>query len=221
VIALDPANGKELWKHSLDWGNLTGERPRLLGDAEALFLLVAKNYGWELHRLDSQTGKSLWRHPRPHSRFVVPPQSVSHDTAHLYYVARDQVHACALKDGRPVWSRLLPFHAEAWRTLSTPKALLVHPLGSQAEQWQQAVATGPAFTANPLSRLARSLHAKAGLQESVPVGHLSILALDPTDGQILQRLNFSANGSQLAVQIGSHALTVVAGDRAFGVTTTR
>src|SRR5262249_28478651 len=60
VVQIDTATGKELWRHEAP-GKTTssGVLPLLAADGESLCLLVARNYGYALQRLDPSTGKAL------------------------------------------------------------------------------------------------------------------------------------------------------------------
>jgi outer membrane protein assembly factor BamB len=218
VVRLDPAAGKETWKHQLDWANLTGEPSHLVGNGQALFLVVAKNFGWELQRLDPRSGADLWRYPRPHSPFPIPPESVAFDASTLYFVSHGQLQARALDDGRPAWKCPLPSHTGSWRTLRPASAVIVYPVPVQRECLPEAALAATWSAANALARTALLLQARLLLREGPGPSRLCVLILDPGDGELLQRFNFTATGSQGAVQCGARGLAVALGDRVWAVT---
>jgi hypothetical protein len=143
------------------------------------------------------------------------------DTAALYFVSRNQLHARALDDGRPVWKRPLPSHAGSWRTLRPASALVVYPVPVQRPWHPESALAATWSAANVLSRTALLLQARLLLREGPGLSRLCVLVLDAGDGQLLQRLNFAATGSQGAVQGDARGLVVALGDHVWGITAAR
>jgi hypothetical protein len=180
VVLIDANAGKEVGRYALTaTSTLTGEPPYAVGAGEVLLLLVPRNYGFNLLRLDPNSGKPLWQEERPVAAEPVLAESVSHDAKALYFTAGDALSAHALDDGRPLWSVPLRGPGRAWRTLRTPDYVLAYPSEVGARRLEVRGPFGMFEAAATLP-----LDAQRGLG-------FPVLFCDPKTGQLAQRLNLS------------------------------
>jgi outer membrane protein assembly factor BamB/tetratricopeptide (TPR) repeat protein len=116
VVMHDPATGKDLWTYDSAPSSgstlSSGEPPRLFGQGEVLVALLARNFGYQLERLDPQTGAPLWTKGARITREA--PGRLAFDDAALYYVSRRILVARALTTGRVLWSRALSGPSGEW-----------------------------------------------------------------------------------------------------------
>jgi outer membrane protein assembly factor BamB len=217
IVQLDLASGKETWTHQLTWRSLTGEPPQLVSDGRSLLLVVPRNYGWELDRLDPHTGRSLWRHPRPQSVSPLLPTAIALDDSVVFFIAQDVLRAHALADGQLLWETTLPGPAGAWRTVRAGNVLLVHPLHALGSWTEEAAVTAVLSARQPLALAGLLSSARTMVKDGMRQVRQCLLVCDPRDGRWLQRCNFTATGSQAAVRFGPHSIHVVLGDQAWAL----
>jgi outer membrane protein assembly factor BamB len=129
VVRLDLADGKEAWSYELArTTSLTGEPPELLGNGESLFVLIPRNFGTSVQRLDPRTGKPDWNEERLLTTETIATDQVSCDRTTLYYVSGNVLHADRLGDGKSLWDRPVLGPAGPWRTFVTPELVLTYPV---------------------------------------------------------------------------------------------
>ncbi len=191
VLMLDPATGKEVWRHVIDRRvSLTGEAPQLLAGREAVLLLVARNLGYELLCLDPATGSPRWPQPVLLSRQRLDlARGVMGDA--IYLVHDGVLHAYATADGRRLWQQALPNASRPGKP-------------SHEDHWQLRHA-GSCLIAYPQC---------AAQRHGFPV-----LLCDPKDGQLIQCLNFPATDHPPAVARLERRLAVALGNTVWGLTT--
>jgi outer membrane protein assembly factor BamB len=217
VALLDLAAGKEMWRYPLGRdASRTGEAAHVLGSGDRLLVLVPRNFGTELLRLDAATGVPRW--PKPlllddedldltHS--AVGPDSV-------YLVAGNLLRAVSLADGKPLWDAPLTGGAGPWRVQATGRWLLAHPAEARTEldtvhalrryQVLDGTALYPTQAALPLSG-ALPLVLRTHWQATAPA-QFPVLLCDPRDGQLVQRLNFTTRGPQADLVAGPRGMFV-------------
>src|SRR5262249_54049554 len=128
IAMMDPESGVETWHHDLPQrGTLTGELPQLLGDARSLFVLVPRNYGMAIQRIDPVNGYSLWPEERRLPHATLTADQVTFDHRAIYYAAGDVLHAQNLANGQALWSLPMPMHTESWHLLRIGDSLLAAP----------------------------------------------------------------------------------------------
>jgi outer membrane protein assembly factor BamB len=177
VAALDLASGKPIWSHKLPrLDSLTGEPPLLVGGPGALFVVIPRNDGYWLRRLDPDTGRPLWDEEVSVGPDRIDPGSFAVDGSGVYYTSRNVVAAVAL-DGHLLWEEGLPGPAGLWRLRRAGPVLLAWPTAARRANFHSrwlSVSLELGVTCPPEDRPGRG----------VPV-----LLLDPRDGQVVQRLN--------------------------------
>jgi outer membrane protein assembly factor BamB/tetratricopeptide (TPR) repeat protein len=132
VVVLDLAAGKDLWTHRLDrMSSRTGEAPQVVGDRGTLLLLVPRNLGSELQRLDPRTGQTRWE--TLISTEAVDLETADFDATACYVVSHNYLHARSLADGKPLWRAPLAGPAGRWRTVRARNAVLAYPLETRAD----------------------------------------------------------------------------------------
>jgi hypothetical protein len=176
---IDPESGVETWHYDLPQrGTLTGELPQLLGEARSLFVLVPRNYGMAIQRIDPVNGHSLWQEERRLTHATLTADQVTFDHRAIYYAAGNVVHAQNLADGQALWSLPMPMAKESWRLLLIGDSLLAapnltaesHPSKRDFIEWPAILSQGP--VASPHEQPAHFL-----------------VTIDPQNGQLMQRLN--------------------------------
>jgi outer membrane protein assembly factor BamB/tetratricopeptide (TPR) repeat protein len=206
VVLFDPASGKEVWSYSTAPRGYTtaatGEAPRLFAAGQAVLVLLARNYGYQLERLDPRTGVHVWKMRARISREAFEPDQVGCDAGAVYYVTRNVLHARALADGKLLWSRPLSGPAGTWRAVACGGGVMVYPTRVRLQ---------PHWSWVPLGGTALALPVRIQGPRGLPV-----LFCDPKDGQLLQRLNFPA-AAGTAVQTLPHRLVVEVGGQAWGL----
>jgi outer membrane protein assembly factor BamB/tetratricopeptide (TPR) repeat protein len=226
VTLFEPMSGRNLWKHPVERvPSLTGEPPRLLGSGDILLMLVTRNYGEELVRLDTARGSARW------TRFLgsgTPPLDMAGaaiDSKALYAATGNVLRAFALADGELLWQTPLGSRPAHWRIAVTRGGLLVYPTAALLE------IDGAALYRRYLAANSNALLPGTGF---VPVGaalpgvlaaiqsercasQIPVLAIDPADGRLLQRLNFASVGSRADAMVFERSLLVVGGNAAWGL----
>jgi outer membrane protein assembly factor BamB len=209
IVMLRPDTGKTLWTYdavpSAQSTLVSGEAPRLFGRHEVLFALLARNYGYQLERLDPQTGASLWEKG---ARLVREcPANVDFDGDALYYVSRDLLSARSLKTGKLIWSRQLNGPPGAWRVVACQGHVMAYPARLRVEPRWRLVPTGSSAIALPL-RVWRG----AGL---------TMLICSTSNGALVQRFHFPGLRPQAAVQVFRHRAVVEVDGHACGLADAR
>jgi len=178
--ALDPDSGKELWTHTIDGiSTLSGEPPQLASRNGTLMLVIARNYGYALKRLDPQTGKSLWPREVTIGTETIAAEHLAGDDTAVYFVNRNLLRAHDLRSGKLLWETPLTGPPGRWRVVPAGAQLLAFPSDARTAQFRfrwlfssvQWVITHP-------------------LEEQPGFG-LPLVFCDPKTGQLVQRLNLS------------------------------
>ncbi len=186
VVALDVSSGKGAWTYVLPGNStLSGEPPLVFGDADGLFVVVPRNAGYTLQRLDPTTGQALWSDEVTMALDRLDPWCFAFDGAGVYYTSRNVVTALD-RDGKPLWEQPLPSPHGPWRLRRTAEVLLVWPAESPRtkfhSRWLSAALEYQA-TFPPQDR---------------PGGAIPVLLLAPAAAgeksqgdRVMQRLNFA------------------------------
>jgi hypothetical protein len=197
VILLDEATGKELWAHAPPRPtSLSGEPLQVRAGAGALFVLVPRNHGCELERLDPHTGRPAEAHLVSLNPFDL------HDAAmddHSLYIAADNALSCwSLAHGTRTWRQPLTPKSRCWRSVRTAGAIAAYPVEDRHPPWLWL----------PLGDL---LWAVPGTRPGHP---LPLSLHDPKNGRVTRRLEVPATSSKLEVQVfpGRLLIGVDAGD---------
>jgi cellulose synthase operon protein C len=180
VVLVDATAGKEVGRYALTaTSTLSGEPPSAVGAGDRLVLLVPRNYGFNLLRLDPQTAKPLWPTEFPIAADSILAESVSLDAQALYFTAGATLCAQALADGRPLWRVPLRGPGRAWQTLRTRDYLAAYPSDVGARRLE---VRGPLLAFEAAATL--PLSGQSGLG-------FPVLFCDPKSGQLVQRLNLN------------------------------
>jgi outer membrane protein assembly factor BamB len=178
VACLDLASGQCLWSYPLPRPeSLTGELPRLVGGDGTLLIVVPRNFGYCLRRLNVDTGRPLWSEEAPIGPDRIDTASAVVDSSAVYHVSRNIVTALALDDGRVLWRESLPGPQGSWQLGRVGGALLAWPAEARQLKFHSRWLTGWLELSVPAP------------PEAEPGRGIPVLVLDPTDGQALERLN--------------------------------
>jgi outer membrane protein assembly factor BamB len=226
IVLFEPKSGREIWKHAVERvPSLTGEPPQVLGNGSTLLLLVARNHGQELVRLNADTGTPRW------TRFLgagaaVPDLSAAAFDDKAVYLTIDRVlHAFALADGKPLWQMPLGSRPVRWRTLLTKSGILVHATEAQPDVADAVFLRRYLPSSSPaLVPTTGLLPVSAGLPGLLTVlrrerepSQIPLVVCDPSDGGVIQRLNFASVGSRAEVGLFEHSGIVVGRLAAWGI----
>jgi outer membrane protein assembly factor BamB/tetratricopeptide (TPR) repeat protein len=183
VLAFDAEDGKEVWAHEVGGATtLSGEAPQLAGGKGVLLLLVARNYGRALQRLDPLTGKACWPEERLLGTDDLAAADLACDPTAVYYVSRNVLYARSTADGKPLWEAPLRGPAGRWRAVLARGVLCVYPVDVPAV-WGRLDWLG----------LSAGVRITLPVEERPGVG-FPVLLYDPPTGRLLQRLNFALPG---------------------------
>jgi outer membrane protein assembly factor BamB len=226
IASLDLVTGKEIWRYSLGREtSLTGEPPQVLAGGDALLMLVPRNVGNRLSRLDPATRTVRW--PKPillgDEALDLSRSVITADTA--YVVVGDLLRAFALADGKPLWDCPLIGGAGPWRVQLTRHYLLAHPAAAATEldiahalRRYQAANPAAAFPTSGLIPLAAALPTVLAVhQQTASTSQFPLLVIDRTDGRRIQRLNFASHGPQAMVTTGARGVIVALPDSVWGL----
>ena len=75
----------------------------MLAQGETLLLLIPRNYGYELHRLDTVTGEPRWAEAPLLSRQTLDLDRGALDAGAVYLVHDDCLQARSLANGKLLW----------------------------------------------------------------------------------------------------------------------
>ena len=186
-----PASGKVLWKHEIpEPTTLTGEVPQVVGllgtgAARSCLLIVARNYGATLQRLDE--GKPRWSRPPLFRSGPLWTPGISADADAIYFVHEGALRALALEDGRQRWAHPLSASSQFahWRTLRAGDYVVAWPARTPEVVFPMPPMFGSfawGITLPPEERLG------AGFP---------VLLCDCETGKLVQRLNLPAGAPRL------------------------
>ena len=205
VLVLDTGSWKELWTYAPSWStSWTGEPVQVTKDAKSCFVLIPRNYGFELDRLDPRTGKSLWQQPSLLARDPVDVRTISFADDCFYYVGDGELTCRSLADGKRLWHKPLAGKSRHWQTLRFADAVVAYPAEDVQPPWLW-LPLGNMLLAWPTSHDVRS--------RTLPVScHRA------KDGELLQRLDFTEAANRIEIQLFLDRLVVGGARNAWGFT---
>ncbi|MFN4259907.1 MAG: PQQ-binding-like beta-propeller repeat protein [Gemmataceae bacterium] len=226
IVGFPGATAVEPWAYQVPGpASLTGAPPRLLAHADKLVLLASRNYGGELRRLDAATGQLLW----PDAVFAgsrpIDAARAALDDQAVYLVAGDRLTAYALDSGERLWTAPLAGWGSQWRVTLLGDYVLAfpdHSAGSVDYDFVLRRLAAQALLRLSQGRLVDSWASEwrqfqQGCQAARADRKISLLCLEPATGRLVQRLNFTATGRQVAVQVGAGYIVVILGETAWGI----
>jgi outer membrane protein assembly factor BamB len=204
VFVLEAASAKEVWtwKPRLPT-TLSGEPARLFSGLGGLFLVVPRNYGYDLERLDPKTGGHLWPEKLRLTDAAIDHEALVSDKKAVYFAAGNTLLARSVADGKLLWKRPLGIAAKRWQVLHAGSCLIVWPREMEWGLKWHWLPLGEAPVAIPLR---------------LPIGRiLPVLLHNLVDGRLLQRLDFETDLPEGAVQLFPGRLVVSAGGMTWGL----
>jgi outer membrane protein assembly factor BamB len=108
VIFLDASKAKVVWTYILP-GKTTrsGEPPLVVGNSDALFVVIPENIGYRLQRLKVSIGYPVWQRPLLLSLTKLDPRAWLVGSKALYHADGGKLTARSLEDGAILWQRSL------------------------------------------------------------------------------------------------------------------
>jgi outer membrane protein assembly factor BamB len=186
VVLLDPATGKTHWTHEIP-GSTTadGVLPLVFGNGESLTLLIGRNFGCCLQRIDPRTGKKVWEQERLVSNGPIALEAAAEGDEATYLIADNVLSAYALKDGRFLWERVLSGPKGNWRLALHQSQLIVYPLEPAGLEFHLR---------GPFGWLECTC---ASFDVDQSEQGFPVILADPDSGRLDQRLNFTAPSARV------------------------
>jgi outer membrane protein assembly factor BamB len=192
VVLLDAQTGKELWRYDAQpKGTLTGELPQLVTAGTTLFVLLQRNYGQSIQCLDAATGKPLWPEERLLTTKMLAADQLAQDDHAVYFVAGNVLHAQARADGKMLWRLALKGTERPWRVARVATFVVAYPLNTDLLSSLSLPLVQWSMPYPPLRLLLSSAE-----RSTFPVA-----LVDPSTGQLMQRLNFPLDGLSVAQKL--------------------
>jgi outer membrane protein assembly factor BamB/tetratricopeptide (TPR) repeat protein len=205
IIVLDTTTWKDHWTFTPPWPtSYTGEPLQVAKDGKSLFVLIPRNYGCELERLDPRTGKSLWPQPPLLARAPVDIATMSFDDDCFYCVADGELTCRSLADGKRKWHKSLSGITRRWQTVVNGETIIAYPTEDRQPPWLWL----------PLGNLTLALPSRHDIR-SRP---LAVSCHHRHDGRQLQRLDFSAPTTRLQIQLFPNQLVMGGAQGIWGFT---
>jgi hypothetical protein len=210
IVALELANGRDRWSHELDGvPSLTGAAPQLRREGSHLLIVVDRNYGSELRRLNIDNGETMLA-PVFLGRNAVDLAASSLDGHAYVLMTRDAAIALNRENGKQLWEFPLPRKgAERWLARATSATLLLYPdeaLPDVDLDWLSRRAGKELAWIPSLGRLqaGASMLYHGFFRRTFPV-----LAIDAKAGKKMQEQTFPANGPRAMLLLGAGRAAVV------------
>jgi hypothetical protein len=150
----------------------------VVGNSQALLVVIPANVGYFLQRINLLAGKASWPGPQLLRLGHADTAGWALDDTAVYYAGGGCLCARSLDTGELLWEQSLPGLGRSWRVFRLRDQLLVYPGPEPA----------PGF-------LFRWLFGSLQWTMSVPPGaggrhDFPVHCYDPRTGQVVQRLNF-------------------------------
>ena len=181
---------------------LSGEFPRLFSDNKNFLVLLPRNFGYDLERLNPKTGANVWKPGARLCDHAFERDAIAFHDGAVYYASGNTLFARKLDTGDLLWKRELPDSVRGWRVKATKQALMVFP-GAMDE---------PQLVSIPLGNLSFTvpMRKRPKYPFCLQVHHYK-------DGKLAQRLEFEGDVSGAGVQFFPDMVVVTAGRKAWGL----
>lgn len=181
---------------------LSGEKARVFCDKGVLLVLLPRNYGYDLDRIDPKTGDNVWKPTARLCQQAFEKDAIAFHGGAVYYSSGNTLFARHLDNGNLLWKRELPESVRGWRVKATKQALMVFPGAKDEPQWLP-FHTGKFQVTLPVRK-----------QAKYP---FSLQVHAYKDGELLQRMEFEGDVTGAGVQFFRDMLIVTAGGKAWGI----
>jgi outer membrane protein assembly factor BamB/tetratricopeptide (TPR) repeat protein len=112
---MDLVTGKPDWTHVFEGSSsLRNELPTILGHDDNLAVLIRRNYGDTLLRLEPRTGQKLWSEEQWLGVVPCNPTSIVLSPSAILLASDNSLISRSLADGRVLWERALPEAYDGW-----------------------------------------------------------------------------------------------------------
>lgn len=203
IKAIELETGRELWTYAPEgWHSLSGAALQVRRDGAQLLLVVERNYGFELHRLNIKDGKPLMRPALIGRERIDLAASALHADAYVFLTDRTAI-AVDRDSDKQLWEFQLPRRGrEHWRAPATRSAILLHPEAALPQvdlDWLSHRAGKEVVGLPSLSQFqnAANMMYHGYLRRTFP-----LLALDPKTGKTIRELSFPATGPRAMLLLG-------------------
>jgi outer membrane protein assembly factor BamB len=203
VLVLDSASFKEVWSHAPSWPtSWTGQPLQVAWNGKVLLVLIPRNYGFELDRLDPRTGRSLWAQPCLFAHDRVDARTLSMNEGCLFYVGDGVLTCRSLADGKRLWHKPLSGKSGRWQTMQQADAVIAYPFEDRQPPWLWLP-------------LGNTLLAVPNIQD-IRTRPLTVSFHHAKEGRLLQRLGFSAATTRLELLRFANGFVIQAGENVCG-----
>jgi outer membrane protein assembly factor BamB len=210
--AIDLDTAAEKWSYvPTNQSSLAGEATQFRRDGADLVLLVERNYGFELERVQLADGKPdlrpqfLGRQRPDLARAAITPS--------LYAIpVGGEVIALNSGSGGERWTQKLPRAGnEPWRVRATRSAVILYPERALPRTDIDAATSRAARHLGGLPTLDRLQSAASMLYLGWSRRTFPLLAVSPADGRKLQELAIAAEGPSAMLVLGERSAVIVGG----------
>ncbi len=192
VGLFDLATGRVSWQHQLGaWTSLSGETPQLLQVGPDLWVGIARNYGYELRRIDAATG-ALQGQPFLIGNDRLDLTTAAADTEAVFVSIGTLLRAFSRNTGRILWEIPLPASVP-WTVRRLQSALIIVPKES--------------ISHHDSARLGFGIE-PGKIYDAWASRTFPMLVVDPAKGRLIQCLNFPAHGAFAAWQMVDQTMIV-------------
>jgi outer membrane protein assembly factor BamB len=189
VVLLEARTGRERWTHrAAGVGGLSGEPVHVLGAGSTLLVVTATNLGYEVQRLDLNTGQPCLRGPVRLNLHSFDRAAWALDAGAVYLARGQRLGAWSLGDGKPLWERSLDGVKE-WRVARQGDMVLAYPARMPQVRFSFRWLFG-------------SVQWTSGFPREVGARRFfTVVCCDPKTGQLVQRLNFLGERDRLTAGV--------------------
>ena len=193
-----------LWTHEPRWrSTLSGESFRLFFGNKAFLALLPRNVGYDLVRIDPQSGKEVWSAEFRLSSSAFSRSAVHVGKQHVHYVSGNVLICRSLATGDLLWQKTLPDLGVKWRLRSNSGGVFVYP-DKEASVRMLPMTTTLLRTSVPVRRR--------------PKRSFCLRVYQPESGKLLQELTFPGGHWGEGICFHPDFLVVTAGGKAYIVT---
>ncbi len=212
----DLDTGEVKWAYQAEGeSSLAGEPPQVRQWNDALLVVVRRNYGVELDRIDPGDGSSCWSRPAFLDATRIDLDLADADFSNLYVSVSGKLVAHSLASGKRIWETVLPTTSEdvPWVMRAGRRVVIAYPSRSIAAEPLSARlgrVTG-SFRGLPLPW--RLPWLAAAVYDPWTSRVLPVLLLDPETGAILKKLSIPARGPTVSAYFDGERAVIATGDR--------
>jgi outer membrane protein assembly factor BamB len=134
LLMMDLATGKPDWTYIFEGSSsLSNELPTVLGRDDNLVVLIRRNYGDTLLRLEPTTGQKLWSEEQWLGGAHCDSASIEMNSSAILLALDDSLTSRSLVDGRVLWERSLSEGHDGWSLSLVNEDIICWPNQERSE----------------------------------------------------------------------------------------